>query len=280
MNKRGVSILELVVSLLLLFIASSFLMGMFLSAGGAPKRLERGTQLEQLASFKMDEIMVAELGTPLGESSGTFPDYPDFQYSVSTEVSSFDPDMLAVVVEARSPDGQKRRLVALKPSRKPNPPPPPPVETAFDFPSFIPVGIGVIEPAEPVEPPPVLPPPQVVIDNACLSCHGGDYPSAPIWNLDNITSSAQAAGQSPTAYIITSIEDPSAYVVPGYGYPADPNTPGSPEYSPMEGAANVTPEEAQQIANWILSGGTNYDAPTPPGPEPATEMGSPSPGNS
>ncbi len=269
-SSRGLTVLELVISLLLLFIASSFLMGMFLSASGAPKRLDQGSKLEQVASLKMDEIVAADLGYVPPSETGTIAEFPEYTYAVDKTDWSADPKFYLVTVEAFSPDGQSRLLTALKPKNAPVPPPPPALEILF--------------PPREVDPeeedpwiPPLLPPPATIEDpGMCFSCHNTNPEYYPDWVRDNIVSNAVLSGdaedtedlEGAVSYVIESIFNPSAYIVDGYGI--ETGDPNDPEYSPMNSnfAETISQAEAEEIANWLISGGTNYSAPTPPPPPP------------
>jgi hypothetical protein len=96
------------------------------------------------------------------------------------------------------------------------------------------------------------PDPAFVLANqlGCLTCHqvtsGPDNPasqSAPLWNQTNFAAAVAASGAPDLAtYLTNSINNPDAYIVPGYSNPSTMTVPSS-----------VTPAEVATLVNFLVN---------------------------
>lgn len=223
-STRGMSLLDVVVGMGVLFLTSTLVMNIFLAGTGATRSLDVGNLLEQLAQEKVDELWAQPLSQqPVDGEGGDFPGHPGYTYRWKVQPSD-DPDFHRLEMVASSPYGKRRSLSLLRANRPAVPPPPPPAPPA---PAPLPPG----EPEPPVAPD--------FVGLGCTACHAGSAPSAPAWTWENLAASAQGAGfgEDVEGYIYESVSDPGEYAVPNYGVA-------------MEGM-ELTDEEALAIARWL-----------------------------
>lgn len=107
--------IEVVVALFILFLASSFVMSMFIVGGKAVASTEDGMRLNSLLQTKMDEVMSTRYDRlPSLVTPGTAFPRPnqDFKFSVAAE--PFEPRVQKVTVKVIGPDGRERSWSSLR----------------------------------------------------------------------------------------------------------------------------------------------------------------------
>lgn len=208
---RGLTFLEVMVAISLMFLVSVFVMTMFGGGGYAASRMSIRTQTSEYAQEKMDEVMAAVPGS-VSSSSGILPG--GYSFAEDVQPWALDNRFKSIAVTVTSPDGFQSTCKAVK--------------------------MGV------------PPDPAFVLANqlGCLSCHqigsGPDNPatqSGPLWNQTNFAAAVAASGAPDLAtYLTNSINNPDAYVVPGYTNPSTMTVPSS-----------VTPAEVATLVNFLVN---------------------------
>lgn len=235
--------MELALAMFIVFIATSFLMSLFVAGNRAFVRQGENSTRISLAQAKMDEVMAVPYTSSariLGlAGSGTFP-APFDKYSWVVAVSSDfngDPDVNRVTVDVTSPNGARTTLQGLR-SRPP---------------STIAPGEALYEAW------------------GCVGCHGLYYASNPAMSVPGSTAiiapshnmigdrGSPVAGLTTVEYIKQSVRDPSAYVVPGYS----PYMAGLPLTTMPDADLDV-------LAQWLVDVTTTPPPPPPPPPPPTT----------
>lgn len=199
-NARGLSLLELMLAMGLLYLCASFLMSMFVVGSRAPERMNEQAIADVLAQQKMDELVSKDLTIVVYADSGTFgPDRPDYRFDLSTAPAGFDPLVTLVTLDVLGPSGARTTLHALRP-----PNPAPSAETILD------AAFG------------------------CTACHripgmASSWPDdsmAPPLDKSSLEAAAGRAGQALDQYIDQSVRDPASYIdnpsytadMVGYGF--------------------------------------------------------------
>ena len=114
-NRRGLTLIEVLVSVVMLATGTVFIMHAFASAAEAHARLERQTAAWLFAVSKIDEVALAlQEGQELGDDEGTFRSGDQlFVWTVHSEPDAEDPQMLAAgitVTWQRGTDRYERQL--------------------------------------------------------------------------------------------------------------------------------------------------------------------------
>ena len=108
----GASVLEVLLGLLVLFLTSLYLMGLFASGQGFELRSREYALAGFLAQNRMEELLAAPAES-LGPSSGLFP-APHEGYAWQVRVGDFEEDLQWVRVSVTSPRGARSTLETLR----------------------------------------------------------------------------------------------------------------------------------------------------------------------
>ena len=100
---RAVTMMELVLSMGLLFVAAGGVMTILVAGSGYPRRTQYVVVRDGLVKAKLDELL--HDSTPPTYSGGynSYPGNPDYQFKVDTQVASFDGDSSWVIVTVKGP---------------------------------------------------------------------------------------------------------------------------------------------------------------------------------
>lgn len=99
---QGLSMLELVFALGLLFVSSGGVMSILVAGAGWPKRTAFATMRDSLAKVKLDELRIAG-SAPTAAAYSAFPNAPDYDFQVDVQPSAFDPAASVLKVTVRGP---------------------------------------------------------------------------------------------------------------------------------------------------------------------------------
>lgn len=109
---RGASILEILLAILILFLATLYLLSMFASGQGFTVRGREYSATTFLAQNRMEELLAAPADV-LAAGSGKFtPPHEDYAYEV--RISDYEGDLKLVEVVVTSPRGARSRLQTLR----------------------------------------------------------------------------------------------------------------------------------------------------------------------
>jgi len=100
---RGVTMMELVFSMGLLFVAAGGVMTILVAGAGYPRRTQYVVVRDGLAKLKLDEIITSSSTPVFSGGYGPYPGNPDYEFKLDTEVSNFDGNSSWVVVTVRGP---------------------------------------------------------------------------------------------------------------------------------------------------------------------------------
>lgn len=233
-RSRGLTMLEMVMAIALLFLSASFVMSMFITGSRVPQHVEHNQKMDMLAQAQMDRV-IAE-GSYF-TTTGPFPCPTPFtgtvtETSANSMDSDFQPDALIVTVRVSDGAGQFRELKTIKT----NAPPPAP-------------GYSLI-----------------VNDLTCLTCHsmqayggGGQVGStagaAPPWTRAQLQANASAAGVSLDQYIRDSVRNPSAFVNTSSSnyYYTDPSNGQNMSYMTTFNTAALSDADLDAVVNYMVS---------------------------
>lgn len=109
---RGASILEVLLALLILFLATLYLLSLFASGQSFTLRGREYSATTFLAQNRMEELLAAPADV-LAASTGTFPSpHEDYRYEI--RISDYEGDLKLVEVIVTSPRGARSRLQTLR----------------------------------------------------------------------------------------------------------------------------------------------------------------------
>lgn len=207
MRHRGLTMLEIVLAVGILFLCASFLMSMFLAGSSFPKRVDNQVAMDSLAQAKLDEVVGTDPMSPVSlpnPSSGTAGKY---NWAVTSTPWAADNSMVELTAQVSDPDGNSVQVQALRPATPPDP---------------------------------TMRGQMLVNQLACLGCHsiqsglGTAYPN---WNRQNFVDGwNQYNAQNPPgfssldAYLRDSIQNPGSFVFNG-------NNPTNPFLDPTSGTS-------------------------------------------
>lgn len=103
LTKRGVTMLELVLALGLLFISAGGVMTVLMAGAGYPRRTQYVVVRDGLAKIKMDEFTSSAIPPTTGIPLGPINENPDYDFKMDVDVSTFDPNASWVHVTVRGP---------------------------------------------------------------------------------------------------------------------------------------------------------------------------------
>ena len=186
---RGVTMMELVFSMGLLFVAAGGVMTILVAGSGYPRRTQYVVVRDGLAKLKLDELLTGP-GTPTFSVYASYPGNPDYQFKVDTAVSNFDARSSWITVTVRGP----------KPLQ---------VESSLRGLYVTPNGASL------------------VAAYGCLTCHAtgnADGPSAPGLSASTLTAGMNLRNTSGLPgpalnlddYVKESVRDPVAFAVPPF----------------------------------------------------------------
>lgn len=180
-TQKGVSLIELVLALGLIFISAGGVMSVIVAGVSQPKRNQFTHIRDSLAKAKLDELMNTVV-TPT-PTSGVFTENPDYDYNVVTTPADFDSSVTVITVSVTGPRPQQMTSVIHGVFCPPN--------GAIQFGQY-----------------------------GCNGCHtiGTGAPGiGPNLNNAQLTANQVAAGNTTLDdYIQNSIRDPDDFIVTGY----------------------------------------------------------------
>lgn len=100
---RGVTMLELVLALGLLFVSAGGVMTVLMAGAGYPRRTQYVVVRDGLAKIKMDEVTSSAIPPTTGIPLGPITENPDYDFKMDVDVSTFDPSASWVHVTVRGP---------------------------------------------------------------------------------------------------------------------------------------------------------------------------------
>lgn len=187
-RSRGLTFLEMVMALALMFIGAGGVMSILIAGAGWPTRLQQASTRDTLAKELLTQMMVAG-AVPASTPFTPIPGYPTFEARVVVSPANFDSNASVLEVSVRGPMPRITTISTLR--------------GVYTQPNAM----------------------QLLSQYGCMSCHAvgtGTTTAGPTLNLSNLSASANAAaaasGQQPNVdrYIEESIRNPASYVVGGY----------------------------------------------------------------
>jgi type II secretory pathway pseudopilin PulG len=103
---RGLSLIELVLALGLIFISAGGVMSVIVAGVSWPKRNQFATVRDSLAKGKLDEIMVNSTPPIPAPIYAPVPGAPDYDMKITTTATTYDPLSQVVEVSVRGPRPQ------------------------------------------------------------------------------------------------------------------------------------------------------------------------------
>lgn len=213
-TKKGLSLVELVLALGLIFISAGGVMSVIVAGVAQPKRNQFAHERDSLAKARIDELM-GGAAAPLPVGYTTFTSNPRYEYAVDVAAAPFDPTATIIAVSVRGP----------KPQQMTNS-----IHGVFLAPS------GSV----------------AFTQHGCNACHTlGPGPSGlgPNLGISSLTGSATARGSADVdAYISESIRNPTIW------YNPDPTVyTGVSAMSVPAGITGMSPADLSAIAQYIKS---------------------------
>lgn len=211
---QGLSLLELIFSLNLLFLITGFVFAMIVYGMRMPTRNVEVIRVEQAASDHLETLLRQPFGTPMTTSPQPYSEDSDITIEAVSSPSNFESNMLVLTVTATGPTGLQRSLSALRPVGVPIP-----WYEAGPAPSLPPPSEWPVDTAtgDPIPPPPKL--------EGCLGCHGSGEAYENLWDIDTLRADAsnyygvppEELGDSRMrAFVYNSIKYPDSYVASSY----------------------------------------------------------------
>ena len=102
-RSRGLTMMELVFSMGLLFVAAGGVMTILVAGAGYPRRTQYVVVRDGLAKLKLDELLTGSTPPVFSGGYGPYPGNPDYEFRVDTQVTPFDVSSSWVQITVRGP---------------------------------------------------------------------------------------------------------------------------------------------------------------------------------
>jgi mono/diheme cytochrome c family protein len=242
MKKRraGMSMMEVSLAVFLLFLTSAFVMSMFYVGSSLPVHAQKNDLRDNLAQVVMDREMAVPLAqvTPLPRTP--VPSNTDYLYQVDTaSVSVQGHAVTRVTVTVTAPNGTHATLVGLRP----------PNVVAPTSPAWTPTN-----PTASGQPPPPVPPLNVIGQYGCVGCHTIDGVNssglfAPTLTPDFLTAQAAINGMTVYQLVESKLSNPLS-VRDAWWYVGKPPNQVVPMYAYTD-VMNMPANERDQVAQYM-----------------------------